>query len=406
MRTLLKIEPAARTREVPALRPDDPPLGLYVHIPFCVRKCHYCDFNSGPVAEESRERYLEALCAEIRNSPWAGEPARTLFFGGGTPSELTTPQLTQIVTALRDTFPFHTHTPTHPHTHTPEWTIECNPGTVTPGSLREMRELGFNRVSLGVQSFHDHHLEYLGRIHSAADAEEAYGWVRAAGFDNVSVDLMFGLPHHTMEEWQRDVERALALCSEHLSLYGLTIEKGTDFGRRHARGELPLPDDDTAADMYEWIMDRLDAEGFEQYEISNFARPGRRCEHNRIYWRHEPFIGFGVSAASFAGGARWTNTGNMHRYVATAPTGLPDWASEERLEGREAAGEAMMVGLRTKEGVNLSALSRHYGLDWLETFGPAIERLTGYGLLTREGDRLRLTRRGILLANEVCAEFL
>jgi len=364
-----------------------------------VRKCHYCDFNSGPAPEAIRGEYVEALAAEIRASAAAGSPARTVFFGGGTPSELTSPQLGRIVAALRETFAFPREDG--------EWTLECNPGTVGPESLAEIRALGFDRLSLGVQSFHDHHLRALGRIHTAAEAREAVGWARAAGFRRLNLDLIFCLPDQTAAEWQSDVEAALALQPEHLSLYNLTIEAQTEFGRRHRLGQLELPDEDLSADMYEWALDRLAAAGFVQYEVSNFARPGEECRHNLTYWRQEPYLGFGVSAASYRDGLRWTATGSMQRYLRTAARpGGPERAAEERLPPRAAAGEAVMLGLRTAEGADFAAIRRSHGVDPAAEWADALAQFAADGLLVREGARARLTRRGLLLANAVCAAFL
>jgi oxygen-independent coproporphyrinogen III oxidase len=419
------------------------PLALYVHIPFCVRKCYYCDFNSGPAPDGIREQYVEALVSEIRTSPWRGQEARTVFFGGGTPSELNTGQLSTIAAALRETFEFNhqssvaggqssevrgqrsvvsgqssvpaqvpaaptpnTQHPT-PHTQHPEWTIECNPKTVSMETMAGMREMGFNRISLGVQSFHDHHLKAIGRIHSSGEAVEAVALARRAGFRRLNLDLIFCLPGQTLDEWKRDVETALSLGPEHLSLYNLTIEEKTEFGRRHRQGLLALPDEDLSADMYEWVIDRMVEAGFQQYEISNFALPGEECRHNQVYWRDEPFVGLGLSAASFMNGLRWTNTGSMQRYLATSGReGGPERASEERLPPQGACGEAIMLGLRTRDGVDLPVVAARHGLDSEQTYGKIVRELLADGLLARDGARLTLTRRGVMLANAVCARFL
>jgi len=374
------------------------PLALYVHIPFCVRKCYYCDFQSGPASEDIRGQYVETLADEIRRSPWRGQPARTVFFGGGTPSELDTEQLAQITEALHESFDFRDQDD--------EWTIECNPGTVTDASLADMRAMGFNRISLGVQSFHDHHLKSIGRIHSAAEAVAAVSAARRAGFGRLNLDLIFCLPGQSLEEWRFDVEQALELEPEHLSLYNLTIESETEFGRRHRMGALALPDEDLSADMYEWAIDRMAAAGFAQYEVSNFALAGEECRHNQVYWRQEPFIGFGLSAASYLDGLRWTNTPSMSRYLATAGDGAPQRATEERLPPLSAAGEAIMLGLRTREGADVAAIARVHGLDAERTYGVTIRQLAVDGLLTIDGERVRLTRRGVMLANAVCGMFL
>lgn len=383
-----------------ALSPPDGPLGLYVHIPFCVRKCHYCDFNSGPASEAIHEQYVAALESEIRSSRWRGSAARTVFFGGGTPSELSTTHLGRIVRALRDSFDF-------PDPLTAEWTIECNPGTVSAASLAEIHKMGFNRISLGVQSFHDHHLQAIGRIHSAREAREAAAGARAAGFQRLNLDLIFCLPGQTLDEWKRDLDEALRLNPEHISLYNLTIEENTEFGRRYREGALALPDEDLSADMYEWAIHRTAKAGMEQYEVSNFAHPGEECRHNVIYWRQEPYLGFGVSAASYLDGLRWTNTGSMGRYLASAGRdGGPDLAGAERLPPREAAGEAVMLGLRTREGAELETIRSRWGLSPDREWAREIEEFVTDGLMVREGSRLRLTPRGVMLANAVCAAFL
>ena len=374
-----------------------PPLGVYVHIPFCVRKCHYCDFNSGPLSEPARRLYLEALTEEIHNTSWRGRPARTVFFGGGTPSELTIVELQELVSALTQTFALEQGA---------EWSIECNPGTMSRGYYPALRELGFNRVSLGVQSFKDSHLRTLGRIHDAEEARTAYREFRQSGFDNVNLDLMFALPGQTLGEWRADLEEALRLSPEHLSLYNLTIEPGTEFGNRLAAGELEETDEDLAADMYELTMDLTRAAGYQQYEISNYSREGRECAHNLIYWRNQPYLGFGVSASSFVEGTRWTHTANLREYVRTASSGQVTRASEENLTDREALGEEIMLGLRTEEGISPTALSSRYSYDVDSLFSPIFETLGQHGLLWREGERIRLTRRGKMMANDVCARFL
>ena len=372
-------------------------LGLYVHIPFCVRKCHYCDFNSGPLSQPARERYLQALDREIRSSRCRGFEVRTVFFGGGTPSELTLHELESIVRAVHDTFRIDDGA---------ECTVECNPGTVGPDYLTALRNLGFNRASLGVQSLQDHHLAALGRIHDSRQAREAYQGLRRAGFENVNLDLIFDLEGQTLLEWESDLFEVLSWSPEHLSLYHLTIEPGTEFGNRMARGEMRPQEEEQGARMYELAMDMAARAGFEQYEISNFCRPGHRCRHNLIYWRNEPYLGFGLSAASFLEGVRWTNTGRMGEYVRTASSGDTARSSEERLENREALGEEVMLRLRTGDGFSLADLSRRYSVDLLALHGKTLELFSRERLIDWEGDRVTLTRQGRLLANEVCRRFL
>lgn len=390
-------ETKGRKHERTKARKHEGPLGLYVHIPFCVRKCHYCDFNSGPLSERARLLYLEALQEEIRNTSWRGCPARTMFLGGGTPSELTIVELQDLVTTLTQAFQFEEDA---------EWSIECNPGTMSKDYFPALRELGFNRVSLGVQSLNDSHLRALGRIHNAEEARAAYGAFRQAGFDNVNLDLIFALPEQTLGEWRSDLKEAICLSPEHLSLYNLTIEPGTEFGNRLAGGELEEADEDLAADMYELAMDLTRAAGYQQYEISNYSRPGRDCAHNLIYWRNQPYLGFGVSASSFLGGIRWTHTASLTEYVRTASSPRVTRASEEKLNDREALGEEIMLGLRTEEGISPAALSSRYSCDVASLFSQTFEILGQNGFLCQTGERIRLTRRGKMMANDVCARFL
>jgi oxygen-independent coproporphyrinogen-3 oxidase len=269
-----------------------------------------------------------------------------------------------------------------------------------------LRELGFNRVSLGVQSFNDSYLRALGRIHTAEETRTAYRAFRQAGFDNVNLDLIFALPGQTLGEWRSDLKEAICLSPEHLSLYNLTIERGTEFGNRRAGGGLEEADEELEADMYDLAMDLTLAAGYQQYEISNYSRPGRDCAHNLIYWRNQPYLGFGVSASSFLGGIRWTHTASMTEYVRTASSPQVTRASEEKLNAREALGEEIMLGLRTEEGISPAALSSRYSLDVASLFSQTFETLGQNGFICKIGERIRLTRHGKMMTNEVCAQFL
>lgn len=386
--------PPAKSAPIPRRIARD--LGLYVHIPFCVRKCPYCDFVTTPAGAAARAAYVEALCTEIATSPLAGAPVATVFFGGGTPSELEQAHLARIVATLRAYFAIDP---------TAEWTIECNPGTVGPAHLAAFRELGFTRISIGVQSFHDRHLQRLGRIHSAADAEASVRWAAEAGFESRNVDLMFGLPDQTLAEWQADLARLLELAPEHVSCYQLTIEEGTEFGRQARSGLLIPVDDELAAEMYEAADRMLSAGGYAWYEISNWARPGHRCRHNLRYWENEDCVGFGVSAASYVGGVRWSNVRQIGEYLRRVRSGEPAIGTWERLTGTRAAGEALMLALRTAMGADFAVLAPRYGIGQSH-YETRVRKFVELGLLEREGTRIRLTPRGRLLANLVCAEFL
>jgi len=370
---------------------------VYVHIPICAHKCYYCDFHSRPVPASERMRYLQALCSEIRLCPHKGSPAQTLFLGGGTPSELTGDEIERIVSTLDATFEFSEDS---------EWTIECNPGTVSPASCDRLAELGFDRVSLGAQTFNDDILKRLGRIHNAAQAERSFEWFRAAGFENLSIDLMFGIPGQSFADWRASLVRALDLGPEHLSLYSLSIEPGTPFGHLRDCGAMQEPPDELVADMYELAMDLTRDRGYHQYEISNYCLPGLECRHNLAYWNNSPYLGFGVSAASYVDGRRWSNTCDWEDYFEGAANGRVPRVNEEHLDWKYALGEEVMLQIRTARGVSVAKLSRKYRCDFEGLFRPSIDFLRSQDLIVKEGELLRLTRRGKLLANEVCLEFL
>jgi oxygen-independent coproporphyrinogen-3 oxidase len=399
-------------------------LALYVHIPFCQAKCPYCDFNSYAGLDGLMAPYVDALITEM--ALWR-EPTRdarlsTVFFGGGTPSFLPLAETERIVAALRRSFRLAPGT---------ETTVEANPGSADSARLAGLRRLGFNRLSLGVQSFQNDELRLLGRVHTAAEAREAYGAARRAGFENVNLDLIYGLPGQPLEAWQRTLAEAIALRPEHLSLYALTLEEGTPLAADIARGRLPAPDPDLAADMYLWAGDALAAAGYQQYEISNWALPGHRCRHNLVYWRNQPYLGLGAGAHSCLGGFRFATVRDPRQYVglvtatSASQPAPPEPESAERTDGfrpflaslrhletveevtdARAMAETAILGLRLVEGLSLAAFRRRFGVDLLSVYGPAVAELTALGLLERADGRLRLTPRGRLLGNEAFERFL
>ncbi len=371
--------------------------GIYIHVPFCVRKCPYCDFVTAPGNREERLSYLNALASEIRSSSWKGCEARTIYFGGGTPSELGPPDLHRVIRWVQEAFQVSPDA---------ECSIECNPGTLSKSKLAKMRTMGFNRVSLGVQSFSDRFLRLLGRIHTSAEAREAYRLIRSAGFDNVNIDLIFGLPGQTLEDWRENLREAIELRPEHLSLYGLAIEPETEFGKLQRGGLLQEIDEELGASMYETAVELTSAAGYEQYEISNFALAGRECRHNLIYWHNEEYLGFGVGAASYVDGVRWSNVKDRDRYIRAASGGCLPPGYTEQLDPRAALGEEIMLRLRLAEGFSSSELGRKYNLDPEVVYSDTVELFLSEGLLARQNGSLRLTPRGRLLANEVCRRFL
>jgi oxygen-independent coproporphyrinogen-3 oxidase len=371
-------------------------LGLYLHIPFCAAICHYCNFNRGLLEADLKRRYVEALEAEIRQSG-DGSVADTIFFGGGTPSLLDAAEIARLVTACRDSF----HV-----TADAEVTLEANPETVTSDKLRAFRDAGVTRVSLGVQSLHDPELVRLGRLHGSERARAAVADARTAGFDNVSVDLMMWLPEQSLPDWQRNVEGTIDLSPDHVSLYLLELYPNAPLREAMLRSRWTQASDDDAADMYTWGMSRLEAAGYRQYEISNVARPGRESRHNLKYWSDGAWLGFGCGAHSTRGPLRWHNVASTREYVERVSTGN-DLAVERRTRSRdEQLGDALFTGLRLTAGLDLDVVGERYGLDVWARFGEALERYARAGHLVRDGARLRLSRPGMLVANEIMAAFV
>lgn len=377
------------------------PLSLYLHIPFCLSRCNYCDFNTYLLDPALCAAYLEALGREIaawtRAPEVAGRPVETLFVGGGTPSLLAPAALATLLERCRRGFPVASEA---------EVTLEANPGTVDGAKLRGYRAAGVNRLSFGVQSFEDRLLRAIGRLHSAGDVGRAVGRAREAGFDNLNLDLMFGLPGQTAADWDRTLDRALALGPEHLSVYGLTLEEGTQMTALVRAGRVSLPGEEAEAAMYERTLARLAAAGYEQYEVSNFARPGRRCRHNLRYWEGGDYLGLGAGSHSHLDGRRFHNHLQPRHYAAEVAARGTAIAGEERLEPSARVGEAFMLGLRLRDGVDLAALEARYGAAPVRARAPALAAFDAAGLVERRGSRVRLTERGLLVANEVLAAVL
>jgi oxygen-independent coproporphyrinogen-3 oxidase len=376
-------------------------IGLYIHIPFCRAKCAYCDFNSYAGLEGLFADYTAALIREMAAVcvQAASGRVKTLYLGGGTPMVLAPFLLVQLIDTIRRTFSMDAPA---------EVSLEANPGTVDAETLDVLRASGVNRLSLGVQSLNDRELHRLGRIHSAVEAVEAFRAARQAGFDNVNLDLIYGQPGQSLASWQASLEKALDLWPDHLSLYALTVEEGTPMAAAVARGELPEPDPDLAADMYELAQSQLAAAGFVHYEISNWARSASLvCQHNLTYWRNEPYLGLGAGAHSWLGGLRWSNTAFPARYVAQVLGGDRYVEAEEAIDPEMEMGETMMMGLRlVEEGVSFKQFRQRFGLDLREWFASQLTDLQQLGLLETDGERVTLTERGRLLGNQVFLRFL
>jgi len=394
-----------RTSAPPASR-----IGLYVHIPFCSSICNYCNFNRGLYDEALKTRYVAALRQEIAAAP-PGLAADTIFFGGGTPSLLEPAEIASIIQDLRDRF----DTPQQPalsetgrQSGRVEWeiTLETNPETIDRGKLERFRDAGVNRISFGVQSFRDDELKRLGRIHSASRARAAVREARAAGFDNVSLDLMMWLPGQSVETWLGNVDALVDAAPDHASLYLLELYPNAPLKEEMARSGWSLAPDDDAAEMYLSAMERLARAGLGQYEISNVARPGMASRHNLKYWTDGEWLAFGCGAHSTREGVRWKNVSGTAEYVERVTSGA-DIVTERRvLSANERLEEALFTGLRLTAGLDIEVVGARYGTDVWAIFGDALGPFLEAGWLIREGDRLRLTRDGMLMANEVMAVFV
>jgi oxygen-independent coproporphyrinogen III oxidase len=374
-------------------------LGLYLHVPFCSAICNYCNFNRGLFDPALKTRYVEALVAEIagtRDVP-PRQPADTIYFGGGTPSLLEPEEIARIIEACRVRFDLSGDA---------EITLEANPETVSASRLSSYREAGVNRVSFGVQSFRDDELKRLSRLHGADRARAAVGEARAAGFGNVSLDLMMWLPGQSVDQWLESVDAAIAVAPEHLSLYMLEVYPNAPLKEEMARARWSQAPDDDVASMYVAAMERLESAGYEQYEISNVARPGRRSRHNLKYWTDGSWIGFGCGAHSTYGGTRWKNVAATDEYVGRVARGESTAVDSHQLSDGERLGDALFTGLRLADGVDVVALGARYGVDIWRRYGADLAPFVEQGLLLHEGSRLRLTRNGMLVAHEVMTVFV
>jgi oxygen-independent coproporphyrinogen III oxidase len=374
-------------------------LGLYLHVPFCASICNYCNFNRGLFESGLKDRYVVALEQEIRSSAaeFGGTRADTIFFGGGTPSLLEPAEIGRLIQACRDSFAV---------TPDAEVTLETNPETSSADRMAGFRDAGVNRISFGVQSFREVELKRLGRIHSAERAAGAVAEARAAGLDNISLDLMMWLPQQSAADWRENVESLIGIGPAHASLYLLELYPNAPLKEEMARAGWSLAPDDDAAEMYLWSMERLEAAGYAQYEISNVAKPGVASRHNLKYWQDGEWVGFGCGAHSTAGGARWKNVASTEEYVRRMAVGEPV-AIERRELGRQARmEEALFTGLRLNAGLNLDQIGARYDIDVWAKYGGALRPFVDAGLVVHSSGILRLTREGMLLANEVMAAFV
>ncbi len=386
-------------------------LSLYFHIPFCLSKCYYCDFNSYAGLSWLIPQYVDTLEKEMQlyaKAIWQFE-VKTVYFGGGTPSLLLRESISRILKTCSKVFN------TSPDL---EVTLETNPGTVEQSFLTQLKESGVNRLSLGVQSFSDNELRLLGRIHSANEAREAFFMARQAGFENINMDLLYALPRQVVSDWRNNLVEAIKLNPDHFSLYPLTLEPGTPLANAVTSGSLPKPDADLAADMYLLALDKLAQEGYSHYEISNWALPGKLCQHNITYWENEPYLGFGAGAHSHLDGYRWVNVSSPVEYVkhlaslktklSPRPYSNSPWVDNiENIDRDLEIAEAVILGLRLEEGVNLTDFAHRFGVELYSIYQQQqINELVELGLIAKNQHSIKLTTKGKLLGNEVFSRFL
>jgi len=376
---------------------------LYIHIPFCHRKCPYCAFVSQQGSTAGIDNYVNLLMTEMhlaRRESLSLHAIDSIYFGGGTPSLLHPSQVEQILELACKLFGLSENV---------EITLETNPGTVDQQKLKGYRLAGVNRLSIGVQSFDDHMLAVLGRIHTAHQADDAVKAARRVGFDNIGIDLIHALPGQTMQMWRNDLRHALDLTPEHLSVYGLTIEEGTPFAELYAENT-DTPDEDLAADMFETADTLLTTAGYEHYEIANYAHPGYRSQHNSGYWKRDGYLGLGAGAHSFLRsgeyGTRFGNTPDLDEYAISITKGTLPRRDKSILSREDSLAEFMFLGLRMADGVTSGNFEKEFGITLWEHFGKVVDELAGQGLLTADEHGVRLTRRGMLLSNRIFVRFL
>ena len=381
------------------------PLGIYIQVPFCQTKCTYCNFRTGVVSSDRYKPYADAVCDEIsKTHEFRGEVADTVYVGGGTPSLLEHSLLKKMLDVLRESYCINK----------PEITLEADPETVDAAKAAAWRNAGFNRISMGVQSFHDGELQSAGRMHRRAHIFTAVQALRDHELENISMDLIAGLPHQTRESWEASVDELLAIRPEHASIYLLEVDEGSRLGRESLAGGArygapAIPSDDSQAEFYESACDRLAAAGYEHYEISNWALPGRQSRHNLKYWRREPYLGFGAGAHSFDGSARWANTHDPSLYVDLTATAMSTREQIERVTPEQALDEELFLGLRLLEGIDLTDLARRSSGEFSrreERLWSTIGRLEAEGLVEIAGPRVRLAPGRLAVSNEVFVELL
>ena len=370
------------------------PTSAYVHIPFCTQICYYCDFSKVFIKNQPVDSYLEHLIEEYDS--YDIKKLRTLYIGGGTPTALSAPQLAFLLEKLTDKLDL---------SYLEELTIEANPGDLDQEKIAVLKDSPVNRVSLGVQTFNDRMLKQIGRSHLEKDIYENIANLKKAGFDNISIDLIYALPKQTMEDVKTNVAKAIALDIPHMSLYSLILENHTVFMNRMRRGKLPLPKEDLEAEMFEYIISELEKAGFEHYEISNFSKPGFESRHNLMYWDNAEYYGIGAGASGYVDGVRYKNHGPIRHYLQAVEAGNAR-VQEEVLTLKEKMEEEMFLGLRKKTGVSKKRFEEKFGISFEDQYGAVVSELTEQGLLVPDKDIVRMTKQGLFLGDTVAEKFI
>ena len=376
------------------------PLGLYIHIPYCIHKCGYCDFNSHPIKQDEMDHYIDALVVEMKHYAKIYTNTniiKTIFLGGGTPTTLNPFQLERILKECVNEFTIASNA---------EITIEANPATVGIELMKSIRTMGYNRISIGVQSFDKAELKLLDRAHGPKEIHSTVDCARKAGFDNLSLDLMFAVPNQSLSSWENNLNKALEKNPEHLSTYNLTIEQGTAFSKLQSNGKLIMPDDDHQLELYKKTIERLTKKGFHHYEISNFARRGKECKHNITYWENKNTLGLGAGASSYMNGTRFKNINLPAHYIRQVKEKKIAVEHSETLELRQAMGETIMLGLRLLQGISIHQFEKRFQISFIKLFRNIISALKEKELVIIEKDYLRLSQKGLFWADSVTLEFI
>ena len=370
------------------------PSSAYVHIPFCTQICYYCDFSKVFIKNQPVDAYLEHLIQETRS--YEIGKLRTLYIGGGTPTALSAQQLAYLLTELPKVMDL---------SEVEEFTIEANPGDLDPDKIAVLKDSQVNRVSLGVQTFDNKMLKRIGRSHQEQDIYDNIRHLKQAGFDNISIDLIYALPGQTMDQVKENVAKAIDLDIPHMSLYSLILENHTVFMNRMRRGKLPLPKEELEAEMFEYIIDELEKAGFEHYEISNFSKPGFESRHNLVYWDNAEYYGLGAGASGYVDGIRYKNHGPIRHYLEAIEAGKAR-ITEEHLTLEEKMEEELFLGLRKKSGVSKARFEEKFGVSFDQRYGPVVASLTEQGLLVPDDKQVRMTKRGLFLGDTVAEKFI